>query len=229
MNNIKPLGRKNYGSIGHLPNSRLGPKDKHIHQGQAEIATLKTRDENDLVIVQEKLDGSNVGVCKVNGDIIPIVRAGYSALSSPYKMHHVFHDWVMGNEGRFIDILEEGERICGEWMYQAHGTIYKLNHDPFVAFDVFSAKNERLLYEDFLALVDHLHATPKLIHAGGALPVEKALTILGDYGFHGAKEKCEGLVYRVERNGVVDFLCKYVRKGKRDGKYLNDEVVLNEM
>ena len=33
----KPLGRKAYGSIGHLPNSRVGPKDHHIHEGQLSI------------------------------------------------------------------------------------------------------------------------------------------------------------------------------------------------
>ena len=29
MNAVKPLGIKNYGSIGHLPNSRMGPGDHH--------------------------------------------------------------------------------------------------------------------------------------------------------------------------------------------------------
>lgn len=30
----------------------------------------------------------------------------------------------------------------------------------------------------------------------------------------------EGVVYRVERHGKVDFLCKWVRPDKVDGKYL---------
>ena len=54
----KTLGRKAYGSIGHLPNSRVGPKDHHVHEGQARICTVKARDKHDRVIVQEKLDGS---------------------------------------------------------------------------------------------------------------------------------------------------------------------------
>jgi len=59
MNN-KPLGRKSYGSIPHLPGSRLGPGDYHAHEGQARIATEKARDKHDKIYVQEKLDGSNV-------------------------------------------------------------------------------------------------------------------------------------------------------------------------
>jgi hypothetical protein len=52
----KPLGIKNSGSIGHLPNSRMGEGDHKCPDGQARIATLKTRDKHDRIIVQEKLD-----------------------------------------------------------------------------------------------------------------------------------------------------------------------------
>jgi hypothetical protein len=37
---------------------------------------------------------------------------------------------------------------------------------------------------------------------------------------HGAVDPVEGVMYRVERNGQVDFLAKYVRPEKRDGIYL---------
>lgn len=53
---IKPLNKKAYGSIPHLPQSRLGPKDIGISPGQAKICTIKARDRNDTIIVQEKLD-----------------------------------------------------------------------------------------------------------------------------------------------------------------------------
>jgi hypothetical protein len=35
----------------------------------------------------------------------------------------------------------------------------------------------------------------------------------------------EGVVYRVERKGVVDFLAKYVRPDKVDGKYLSGDPI----
>jgi hypothetical protein len=63
----KPLGIKNYGHIAHLPGSRMGPGDHKCHTGQERIATRQTRDRHDLVIVQEKLDGSNVGVARSTG------------------------------------------------------------------------------------------------------------------------------------------------------------------
>lgn len=228
MKNKKPLGRKSYGSIGHLPSSRLGSGDYHIHEGQAKIATEKTRDHHDVVIIQEKLDGSNVGVAKINGKIVALVRAGYEALTSPHKMHHDFHDWVLLNENRFDHALNEGERICGEWLTVPHGTIYHIPHEPFVAFDIFDQENKRLNYKDFCSrIIPSRFKVPNCIHIGQSMAIRDALYLAGTYGRHGAQEPIEGLIYRIERNGEVDFLCKYVRHDKVDGKYLDDDSVKN--
>jgi len=80
----KPMGRKAYGHICHLPGSRMGPGDHKLNEGQARILTEKARHRHDLIIVQEKLDGSNVAVARVNGVLIPLIRAGYPAISSKY-------------------------------------------------------------------------------------------------------------------------------------------------
>jgi ATP-dependent RNA circularization protein (DNA/RNA ligase family) len=220
--NKKPLGQKAYGSIPHLPNSRLGPGDHHIEIGQALIATKKTRDENDLIIVQEKLDGSNCCVAKLNGQILPLVRSGYLADTSPYEQHHLFSRWVKANEKRFDKLLNENERVCGEWLAQAHGTIYKLKHEPFVVFDLF-VNNERLTYHNFLLKVLPLgFVIPNLVHIGQPISVDKALKKVEVSG-HGAVDEVEGVIYRVERKGKVDFVAKYVKHSKIDGKYFPEK------
>lgn len=219
MNNIKPLGQKSYGSIPHLPFSRLGEGDHHIEEGQAIIATKKARDKNDLIIVQEKLDGSNCSVAKINGQIVALGRSGYLAVTSPYEQHKLFAKWVSENKTRFDKLLNEKERVCGEWLAQAHGTIYKLPHEPFVPFDLIFGK-ERIVYHTFLLRVLPLGFTvPNLIHIGQPLSLEKALKKIEVSG-HGAVDEVEGVVYRVERNGKVDFLTKFVKQSKVDGKYL---------
>jgi hypothetical protein len=216
----KPLGRKSYGSIGHLPDSKLGPADHMITPGQARIATEKVRDKHDVVVVQEKLDGSNVGIAKKGGRIYILTRAGYAALTSPYRQHHVFDEWVRSNMKRFDILLEEGERICGEWLYEAHGTRYFLPHEPFVAFDIFDKNNKRICFTDFEARVKGVFVMPYLISYGPAIPWQAALLELGKFGMHGAMDPVEGIVYRVERKGVVDFLCKLVREEKENGRFL---------
>lgn len=232
MASEKPLKHKNYGSIPHLPNSRMGPADKSCHDGQARIATKEARDSNDEIIVQEKLDGSNVGIAKKDGQIIPMSRSGYRAETSPYEQHHEFANWVLQpkNLERFNELLNEGERLVGEWLMQAHGTRYNLKHDPFVAFDLM-VKHERTPYDELAKRVDSFDVVlPHTVHRGRPISVKNVMEIIGEYGFHGAVDPVEGAVWRIERDKatgvkgekvrVVDYLVKYVRPDKKDGIYL---------
>lgn len=225
----KPLGRKAYGSIGHLPASRMGPGDHSVHAGQAAICCQRAR-KGDTIIVQEKLDGSCVSVAKLNGTLHALGRAGWPAESSPYVQHRHFANWVLANYERFNEVLNDGERIVGEWLMQAHGTRYDLgNREPFVAFDIM-VETERLPFRQFEWRIHrndggHMRAKPLAIpmtlHFGiFAVPLQEALTSLGVYGYYGALDQVEGVVYRVERCDRVDFLAKYVRPDKIDGCYL---------
>lgn len=218
---MKPLGKKAYGSIPHLPGSRLGIGDYHISEGQAKIATEKKRDRHDLIIVQEKLDGSNVCVAKIKDEIIALTRAGYLATSSPFQQHQFFALWVTENESRFYHLLNEGERICGEWLALAHGTKYNLSHEPFVPFDIMQGVNSTN-YETFINRIKEFDfVEPKLISIGEPFSVEEMLNEIKVSG-HGAVDDVEGAVWRIERKGQVDFLTKFVRHEKQDGKYFND-------
>lgn len=219
----KILGGKAYGSIGHLPDSRMGPGDHRVHDGQARIATLKARDRHDQVWVQEKLDGSCVAVANIDGVLHPLVRAGHPAVSSPYEQHHLFDQWVWANQDRFLALLRPGERLVGEWLAMAHGTRYDLTgRDPFVAFDLMTG-HERLALPPFMERVGQWFTYPMLI-AMGPTTVEAAMSALGPFGAHGALDYVEGAVWRVERAGKVDFLAKYVRPDKVDGAYFEEHV-----
>lgn len=232
----KLLGHKSYGSIPHLPESRMGPADHACHEGQARIATIKARDRHDEIIVTEKLDGSNVSVALIDGVIYPLGRRGYLASSSPFEQHVHFSNWAYENQERFLAVLEEGERLVGEWLMQAHGTRYKLHHEPFVVFDLMKG-HDRITYD---RLWERTYPgdfrMPELLWKGHPVDVAEIMDLLNEdrtdrYGFHGALEPVEGAVWRVERNKiidrktgkrklVVDFLVKYVRPDKVDGKYL---------
>ncbi len=228
----KPLGAKSYGSIPHLPGSRLGPGDHTCHEGQVRIATARVRDRHDHVVVQEKLDGSNVAVARLDGMLHPLTRAGYLAGTSPYEQHWRFAEWVYANQERFLAVLREGERLCGEWLMQAHGTRYRLAHDPFVAFDLMVGTTRATTDELIARVAPGRFVTPAILHRGGPLSIDDGLRLLGLHGRHGAVDPAEGVVWRVERHELVrrgvdserrwrvDFLIKYVRPDKVDGCYL---------
>jgi ATP-dependent RNA circularization protein (DNA/RNA ligase family) len=222
---MKPLGHKSYGSIPHLQGSRLGPGDHHAEPGQCRIATEKKRDKHDFIIVQEKMDGGNVSVAKKDGNILALTRAGYLAESSQYRTHHAFKYYVDANENRFSELLSEGERVCGEWMLTAVGTRYNLPHEPFVTFDIMREKT-RLPYLEFVQRVAKFELPiPQCLSIGEPCAIETILPLI-EVSNHGAIDKVEGAVWRVERKGAVDFLVKYVRPEKQDGIYLS-ETVLN--
>ena len=228
----KPTGAKNYGSIPHLPKSRMGPADHACPEGMQRIATQMSRDKHDRVIVQEKLDGSNVGVAKIDGEIFALQRSGYLAASSPFIQHHYFSEWVEMNRSRFSALLDDGERICGEWLMQAHGTRYSLRHEPFVPFDIMRSTT-RTTYDEFVTRVkSHGFTIPFCVHQGGPIGIHEVLEKLGEFGQHGAEDRIEGAVWRVETNRLiqpglskerrweVDFIVKFVRPDKKDGSYL---------
>lgn len=222
----KPLGRKAYGSIAHLPGSRLGPGDHHAHEGQVRIATERLRDRHDKVIVQEKMDGSCTAVAKVGGEVIPLGRAGYRAITSPYRQHTLFHGWVMEHWEAFDRLLDEGERVVGEWLAQAHSTMYDLtSRDPWLAFDIIKGGQgekgvPRAPEFEMSDRVSEVGLTPvPHIMSGGPVTIAEAMALIGEHGRYGA-DRAEGAVWRVERKGVVDFVVKYVRPDKVDGLYL---------
>ena len=214
----KPLGRKTYGSIGHLPGSRLGPGDHAVHPGQARIVTEKARDRHDVITVTEKLDGSCTAVANVDGQIMALGRAGWPASSSPYEQHQLFAAWV---RERGFNLLRPGERLVGEWLAQAHGTRYDLtNRQPWVVFDLFTDATTRAVWRDTTerTLAMGLALVPFLTF--GPASIKDTIKSLGDEGFYGALDSPEGVVWRAERRGAFDFLAKYVRPDKVDGSYL---------
>ena len=176
------------------------------------------------------MDGSNVGVARVDGQIVALGRAGYLAQTSPFEQHQLFAEYVRHKEQRF-DFLEEGQRLVGEWLAQAHGTRYELRHEPFVPFDLMVG-NDRMPYSEVKSVVKARGwIMPYTVHVGDPISVKDALDFLGEYGKHGALDPVEGVVYRVERDKrtnpnskervrVVDYLVKWVRPDKVDGKYL---------
>lgn len=217
-NPMKPFGHKCYGSIMHLPGSQTGPGDYFASEGQTRICCRQQRDDEDLIVVQEKLDGTNVGVAKIEGEIAPLIRAGNRTSASHYEMHHFFHEWALKHRSRFDDLLSEGERCAGEWLMQAHGTRYALAHEPFVAVDLMRHHIRLPFAEVARRCQAQGFTTPRVIHVGNSISVEDVIPNREPSG-HGAIDPVEGAVWRVERNGFVEFLAKYVRPGHKLGNY----------
>ena len=226
----KPLKGRNYGSIPHLSTSKLGFHDKFIEPGQESILLKKPRDKHDYFYVTEKLDGTNVGILKKNGKLIPLQRSGYRCLDSPYEQHKQFYKWALGggNNCKFKELLNEGERIVGEWIWQASGIHYKVNRRKalFTAFDIFNSDNTRKPYSaTYMLCMQYNINRPRLLYSSSKKidldfcidrlnqPVKSDITPVDG-------QLPEGLVLRCERNGQFDFMAKWVRPDYLPGRYL---------
>jgi len=207
-----------YPSIPHLPGSRAA-SDRVLQPAQARRFIDASFVSKDVVIVEEKLDGSCVVVAREDDEIVAYGREGGVAELSPNEGRRMFAAWVEANAARFREVLIDGERIAGEWLALAHGIRYELPHEPFVVFDVF-CKDQRASREEVRWRCKRAKLTMAgLVHEGGPIAIEEAVKKLGR-GFSGAQEAPEGVVYRIERKGRVIDVAKWVRPDKVDGELL---------
>ena len=188
----------NYPSIAHLPGSKLRRSDASAI-GEQEVGwlTVQTQRPEDLVVVTEKVDGCNVGVLRRGNSLYPLVRKGYDVRTNQFDWIRDFAKFVEKNRLRFLYLLSDGERVCGEWMIKTHTVRYDMPHEPFVCFDIIK-DNRRVRYQTLQERLRRSSFTPVgLVHSGGAISTERAVELLGN-GFHGAVGAPEGVVYRYE-------------------------------
>lgn len=218
----KILPYKTYNRIGHLSKSRLGEGDHFVDQKTEGLLTKQNDDPNSVIIVQEKLDGSNVCVVRWKGELRALGRSGYDCQYSNQEQHRLFHKFVMDRKDRFEKILpKEEDRVVGEWLALAHGTLYNLNHEPFVPFGLFEGQKELSFLALFSTCFANGFVTPIVLHIGGACSVNRALKLLNAEKYHGA-DNPEGVVYRMERPGKPPILAKLVKHDKEDGKFFKE-------
>lgn len=216
----KVLKHKTYESIGHLSKSRLGPGDHSIDSITEKYFTSEVPNQQTLVVVQEKMDGSNVTVLKKDGKLHTLGRSGYPCYESDQEQHKMFHDYVLSRADEFYALLGEGERVVGEWMALAHGTIYSNVRDPFMPFDIFDSSNKRIPFIELTKRLGVRFNIPFILHIGGACSIGRAERIMKK-AFPG--KDYEGFVFRLEEQGEFKSIAKFVRPGKEDGKYIKPD------
>lgn len=188
----------NYPSIKHLPFSKMRDKeDQWLSEREVKWMTEKVHTPGDVVIVTEKVDGCNVGVLRRGDELIPIMRRGYDVRTNEHEWIRRFSDFVEAQKDRFMSLLADGERVCGEWMIKTHTIQYKMKHEPFICFDIINGTNRVLYLDARKRLTDCGFVCAGLVHYGAAIPTETAVKMLGS-GFHGAIGAPEGVMYRYE-------------------------------
>lgn len=215
------IGERVYHRIGHLPGSRVGPGDHTLGDGPARAFCdpAAWQGSQEHIIITEKLDGTCVSVVRDGDEIIPALRSGHRADTSPYAMHQEFDKYVNKNWSTFIMLLDKGERIVGEWMAQAHGIRYNRLTDFFFAFDI-RRDREWISYEVLKQRCEYVGiSVVPLLYYGPQLAVEYVQRLTNRSAFRN-KRPAEGVVLRREMHGRLMDMAQYVRSDHVAGLYL---------
>ena len=240
----KLLSYKTYASIPHLSFSRLGPSESTVDAKQESYLLGQWPPEFSCnLIVEEKLDGSNVCVVLKDNELLTLSRNGFDCATSNQEQHLMFARYVKKNTAKFKALFgsldKPGElRIVGEWLALAHGTKYTVD-DPFVVLDAYSHTSQ----ED--KQINWFRVNAAALSLGFRRPAlflnikdQQMLTGFPDIALsknNDAHDGIEGCIFRLLRkkkkadlNYEPWLIAKAIFPHKVDGKYLmNKQIIWN--
>ena len=129
---ISSLEILKYPRTPHLEGSRLQPGDEgdeHVR-----LATLAGRH----AVVEEKLDGANVGISfSPGGELLLQSRGHYLVGGGRERQFAPFKQWASAHEARLLALLEDRYVMYGEWLYAKHSVSYDRLPHWFCEFDIY--------------------------------------------------------------------------------------------
>jgi len=181
------------------------PRDDKV-LAPREVATLLAGE----VIVEEKVDGANVGFSvSHDGDVVVQNRGSYLDRHHAHDQFRPLWPWLDRNRDALFDALGTQLILFGEWCYACHSVPYDGLPDWFLGFDVYDRGYERFWSSDRRdALLERLDLvpTPRLAHGHCTLPQLQAFLGPSRVG----SNDMEGLVVRAEADGWVTGRAKLV-------------------
>jgi hypothetical protein len=205
-----------YPRTPHLFGSRGTDDDKHL--GEAESRRFLA---DPSLIIEEKLDGTNVGIhFEANGELVLQCR-GHLITEGMHPQYDLFKQWAAVQRQRLEAGLEDRYILFGEWLYARHSVHYRGLPHYFFEFDIYDKDSEQFLdLQRRMALLDVLGVeTVPVIHTG-SIDQDGLSELIGPSRFDSQFENpltkradnlMEGLYLRIEAENVVTGRAKLVR------------------
>src|ERR1700739_140703 len=154
-----------YPRTPHLFGSRGTDDDKHL--GKQESLDFLA---DSSLIVEEKLDGTNVGIHFTSAGRMVLQCRGHEITTGMHAQYDLFKQWTMGNRPRLEAMLEDRLLLFGEWLYARHSVHYRGLPHYFFEFDIFDKQREGFL--DLASRLEILEGTGvftvPVVHRGSA-------------------------------------------------------------
>lgn len=160
------------------------------------------------VVIEEKVDGQNLGISRQDSDLMFQSRGSYVELGG--RHFRGLESWIRPRRDLLMETLGDELVIFGEWCAVSHSVFYDRLPDWFVVFDVFNRTEGGFLSlssRDQIAATLNLHVTPTLYDGFTNLP--KIFDLIGRSNF--GSDPMEGVVVRPAVDDGHFFRAKVVR------------------
>ena len=228
-----------YPRTPHLFGSRGTDDDKHMSQAESEGFIA-----DDSLIVEEKLDGTNVGIhFSDDGDLVLQCR-GHLITEGMHPQYDLFKQWASVKCPVLEECLKRRFILFGEWVYARHSVRYRQLPHYFFEFDIYDKEEETFLdLSQRLSILEGTGVqTVPVVHKGAAAKSQLERLVgpsCFDSQFDNPKtgrtdNLMEGLYLRIEAGGAVTGRAKFVRpefveKIKQSTHWQHQEMVPNEL
>lgn len=205
-----------YPRTPHLFGSTGTDDDRHLSRRESQAFI---RDPS--LIVEEKLDGTNVGIHFTRQGRMVLQCRGHEIQAGMHPQYDLFKQWTVAMRPVLEAILENRHILFGEWLYAKHSVQYRNLPHYFFEFDIYDKEAGRFVdLKTRLAILKGtgIHTVP-VIHRG-ALTAEQLPQLIQASAFDSLFENpttgqpdrlMEGLYLRTEAKGTVTGRAKFVR------------------
>jgi len=228
-----------YPRTPHLFGSKGTDDDKHLgpEESRAFIA-------DSSMIVEEKLDGTNVGIHFSRSGRMVLQCRGHEITEGMHPQYDLFKQWTAVKRPVLETMLTNRFILYGEWLYARHSVHYRKLPHYFFEFDIYDKDAEQFLdLEKRLAMLEGsgLFTVP-VLHRGRS-NLDQLRSLIGPSAFGSEFENpttgesdnlMEGLYCRTEAEGHVSGRAKLVRtefveKVKQSEHWQHQAMVPNEL
>jgi hypothetical protein len=227
-----------YPRTPHLAGSEGTSDDKRM--GSADTAQMLS---DSSLVVEEKLDGTNVGIHFANDQLVLQCR-GHEITAGMHPQYDLFKQWATAKQPMLERILGQRFLMYGEWLYAKHSIFYRALPHYFFEFDIFDKQNQVFLdLERRLELLkgSGIETVP-IVHRG-AIKLSELTSLISTSKFdaqfdnpitHRTDDLMEGIYLRTESNGIVTARSKFVRpefteKVKQSSHWQYEKMIPNQL
>jgi hypothetical protein len=234
-----------YPRTQHLTGSKVQTGDEDL----SVVSFLSILDK--YVVVGEKIDGANVGISFVNGELKLQSRGHYLAGGYREKHFSLLKNWATAFSSELYSVLGERYVMYGEWLYAKHTVFYDRLPHYFFEFDILDKETRDFFSTDkrreLLAPLPFIQSVP-VLKEGYVESLDALKKYLGKslykseswrQSLRSVCEKyrldfdlvmkqtddsdlAEGLYLKIEADGKVTGRCKFVR-GEFTAAILNSD------